>query len=308
MSALLEIARPSAPVRSQSLLEIEPAQFAANFSQQPFMIRHNLCDHPLFRVERLLELAQSLPAKNIEYNAGQLPVNVDPALTPLNGLSVDDTIQRIATCKSWMAIKYVENDPAYRELLHACLDDVRPHSEPIKPGMCNAQGFIFLSSPGSVTPYHIDPEHNFLLQVRGGKTIHLYDGRDRTLLTEENLEGFYSDKHRNLKIDPARIDEGWKFDLQPGMGLHFPVNYPHWVQNQGEVSISFSITFRTPDLDRRRALYAINHGLRQRGFSPTPVGQNKLRDSLYFNLFRAYRKLTTKAPATCARTCVAKGM
>ena len=172
--------------------------------RQPFLIRHNLCDHPLFKVGRLLELAKSLPPKNIEYNAGQIPVNVDPDLTPLNGLSVEDTIERIQSCKSWMAIKYVENDPKYRDLLHECLDEVRMHSEPIAPGMQMAQGFIFLSSPGSVTPYHIDPEHNFLLQVRGGKTIHLYDGRDRSLLTEQNLEGFYSGRHRNLKIDEAQ--------------------------------------------------------------------------------------------------------
>ncbi len=74
----------------------------------------------------------------------------------------------------------------------------------------------------------------------------MYDGRDKTLLTEQNLEGFYSDKHRNLKLDEARKDDCWKFDLQPGMGLHFPVTYPHWVQNQNDVSVSFSITFRTP--------------------------------------------------------------
>lgn len=146
------------------------------------------------------------------------------------------------------------------------------------------------------------------LQVRGGKTIHLYDGRDRTLLTEQNLEGFYSDKHRNLKIDEARIDEGWKFDLQPGMGLHFPVTYPHWVQNQDEVSISFSITFRTPDLDRRRSLYSINHSLREKGYSPTPVGKNNLRDMLYDNLFRLYRKLKSKTAKPCDRTCTGTGM
>ena len=79
------------------------------------------------------------------------------------------------------------------------------------------------------------------------------------------------------------------------MGLHFPVTYPHWVQNQNEVSISFSITFRTPDLDKRRTLYSMNHSLRERGYSPTPVGQNALRDSLYYNLYRVYRKLTTRS-------------
>jgi len=204
----------TAPTRStapsttpRSLLEIQPLEFESHFTREPFLIRHHLSDHPLFQIERLLELAKALPPENIEYNAGQLPLSVDPNMTPMNGLSVAETIERIQTCKSWMAIKYVENDPKYRDLLHACLDEVRPHSEPIAPGMQKAHGFIFLSSPNSVTPYHIDPEHNFLLQIRGGKTIGMYDGRDKTLLTEQNLEGFYSDKHRNLKLDEARKDD-----------------------------------------------------------------------------------------------------
>jgi cytochrome P450 len=39
-------------------------------------------------------------------------------------------------------------------------------SEPLAPGMCQREGFIFISSPGAVTPFHLDPEHNFLLQIK----------------------------------------------------------------------------------------------------------------------------------------------
>ncbi|MCA9079703.1 MAG: cupin-like domain-containing protein [Planctomycetaceae bacterium] len=306
MSTSTQIAPKQAPQQNQSLkplLEVAPVEFAEKFSRTPFLIRHRLTDHPLFAIDRLLELAKSLPEGCLEYNAGQLPVNCDPSLTPLNGLSAEETIERIATCKSWMAIKYVENDPEYRDLLHRCLGEIAPHSEPIVPGMTQAQGFIFVTSPGSVTPYHIDPEHNFLLQIRGAKHIHLYDGNDRTLLDEVHLERFYSDEHRNLKLHDARIDDGWKFDLQPGMGLHFPVTYPHWVQNQDEVSVSFSITFRTPDLDRRRALYQINHQLRKRGWTPPPVGDHRLRDTLAYTLFRIRRKLLGTAKSDCSRSC-----
>lgn len=293
----------SQSARKGQLLDIHPLEFEQNFSQTPFLIGHRLCDHPLFSVDRLLELAQQLPAHCLEYNAGELPVNADPELTPLNGLTAQETIERIASCKSWLVLKYVENDAEYNQLLHDCLAEIAPYSESIAPGMTQAQGFIFLTSPGSVTPYHIDPEHNFLLQIRGDKEIHMYDGRDRSLLTEQELEGFYSDKHRNLKLAESRIHDGWTFQLKPGQGLHFPVTYPHWVKNLGEVSISFSITFRTPDLDRRRALYQVNHQLRQRGFSPTPVGHNRLRDTAYYNLFRVYRKLFQRNTSKCTRSC-----
>ena len=41
----------------------------------------------------------------IEYNAGNLSVSQDPALTPMNGLSISETLRRIEECESWMALK-----------------------------------------------------------------------------------------------------------------------------------------------------------------------------------------------------------
>lgn len=290
-TAVLDRILPSGVAESEPLLTIEPSEFAQKFTQEPFRIQHRLNEHPLFQLERLLKLSQSLPACCIEYNAGQIPMSIEHAQTPMNGLSAGETIRRISECKSWLVLKYVERDPEYAALLGQCLSEVKAYSEAIAPGMCSGQAFIFITSPGSVTPYHIDPEHNFLLQVRGGKRVHLYDGRVKSLLTEENLEQFYSDRGRNIPFQPDFDQHSWVNELQPGDGLHFPVTYPHWVQNLNEVSISFSITFRTPDLDRRRAMYQIHDRLRHWGVSPNQVGTHPLRDSVLFNAFRVLRKL-----------------
>jgi hypothetical protein len=272
-------------------LDIDPASFRAGFNQTPFLIGHSLCQHPLFALDRLLELARTLPEECIEYNAGKLPVSISHAETPRNGLSPAETVRRIAECKSWLVMKYVERDPEYKALLDECLAQVAEHSEAICPGMCYGQAFVFLTSPGSVTPLHIDPEHNFLLQIRGSKEVHLYDGRDRQLLPEEQLEHFYSDRGRNMTHQPWFEEKSWTYNIQPGQGLHFPVTYPHWVKNGEEVSISFSITFRTPDLDRRRALYSMNANLRRWKLAPKAVGASPLRDGLLFNAYRVGRKL-----------------
>lgn len=297
-SSVLE--RPQAPAAPGAgrleldKLNADPQLFAEKFSREPFLIGHSLCSHPLFNLDRLLELSRSLPEECVEYNAGEIPTSIEHSQTPRNGLSVDETIRRIAECKSWMVLKYVERDPAYQSLLNDCLAEIRPHSEKVAPGMCQAQAFIFLTSPGSVTPLHIDPEHNFLLQIRGSKTVHLYDGRDRSVLPELQLEHFYSSRGRNMQYDERLEEHSWTFDLQPGQGLHFPVTYPHWVKNGNEVSISFSITFRTPDLDRRQALYAINDRLRRWKLKPTPINQRPWRDALLFNAFRTARRLGLK--------------
>lgn len=279
----------------RTLLEISPAEFRENFNTRPFLIGHHLADHPLFELPRLVELLQSLPEQSIEYNAGNIPMSLDPKLTPRNGLSPEETIRRIEECRSWMVLKDVQQDPEYRALLDACLDEVRPHSEPLVPGMRHAQAFIFVTSPNSVTPYHIDPEHNFLLQIRGGKTVHLFDGRNRNLLREDELEYFYAVKPRNLVFREENRDQGWVYDLQPGAGLHFPVTYPHWVQNQDAVSVSFSITFRTPDLERRRSVFALNYRLRQRGWHPTPFGKSPWIDTMKYQCQRVWSKIARRS-------------
>ena len=261
---------------SASLLSFDAGSFRANFSKAAFLISHRLSTHPLFATDRLLELARALPPEFIEYNSGELPLSSDPARTPLNGLSVEETIRRIEHCKSWMVIKYVQNDPTYRALLLQCLDEIKAHSEAIVPGMCEPEAFVFLSSPGALTPYHIDHEHNFLLQIRGTKQITVMDG---SAVSAIELEQFYNGAHRNLSYDEAYEAKGRQFDLRPGVGIHVPVTFPHHVRVGKEVSISFSITFRTPDLYDRRDIHAFNSKLRGKGVEPSPIGRHPARDA-----------------------------
>ncbi len=288
----------TAPV--QTWLQIEPASFRAGFNRSPFRIRHRLSNHPLFTLPRLMALAQALPPNNVEYNGGNIPVNMDPGKTPQTGLSAEETLYRIAHCQSWMALKYVEDDPEYRALLDALMDEIQIHSEPLDPGMCLRHGFIFVSSPKSITPYHMDLEYNFLLQIRGDKTAHLFDGADRTLLSEEEIERQYQPgKHRNLVFQDAYQQKAKVYLLKPGDGLHFPQVSPHWIQNEGEVSISFSITFQTDASDRKAAIHQVNRGLRAMGLHPTPPGRSRSLDAakyLGMRVVNKLRRLVGRAP------------
>ncbi len=276
-------------------LQLEPALFTAAFPHQPFLVKHALCGNPLFSLESLVALSTRLPSAKVEYNVGTIDIDMHDKLTPQNGLSVQETIRRIETCRSWMVLKNVETDPTYRALLDACLTDVAHFSERLTPGMRRHEGYIFVSSPGSRTPYHMDGEHNFLLQLTGSKKVYMWDGTDRSVLTEKEIESNYGGGHRNLNYQDAFEAKSQVFDLTPGLGLHFPVNAPHWVQNGPEVSVSFSVTFRTPAIDKRALLYAANGRLRSWGLSPKPVGESGVRDALLHNTVRGLRKLRSLA-------------
>ncbi len=277
--------------RGNLLHDLNQPTFDAKFNRRPFTIGHHLADHPLFALPRLIELSQALPEGRVEYNSGKLPVSQDPHATPRNGLSIADTIQRIEECNSWMVLKNVELDEEYSDLLNSCLAEVRQLSDHVSPGMKHRAGFIFISSPGSVTPYHIDPENNFLLQIRGNKIVHMFPQDDREILTEANLEGFFCGGHRNLPYETWYDQRSEQFVLNPGNGLHFPVAAPHWVQNGTEVSISFSITFQTKDSSDRKSLHRLNRQMRKWGLTPSNVGASPWRDRLKLGMVNGIRGL-----------------
>lgn len=262
---------PSGDTPHEGWLDLDPQTFRTSFGRTPFAVRHSLADSALFQLPRLLELSRRLPKSSVEYNAGDVPRTLDPSETPRTGLSVEETLESIETCRSWMVLKNVERDPAYAELLSACLGEIGRLSHAVGAGMSDKESFIFISSPGSVTPFHMDPEENFLLQVRGHKTIHVFDPLDRSILSDTQIERFFTGNDRNLVFRDEYQGKARVFPLGPGQGVHVPVTSPHWVQNGEEVSISFSITFQTKSSRRWTHAHRMNADLRRWGLAPRAV-------------------------------------
>jgi oxalate decarboxylase/phosphoglucose isomerase-like protein (cupin superfamily) len=275
-----------------SLLELDQDTFRTQFAKVPFLLRHDLSGHELFSLPRLVELSTRLPASQVEYHAAEVPIGLDPARTPRNGLSAEETIRRIEECRSWLVLRAVEHDPAYREMLDACLSEVRAASTRLTAGMCEPRGFIFVSSPGAVTPFHMDPEENFLLHIRGTKTMSVFDPADRSVLPAAELERFLSGGHRNLAYREEFQRKARVFELEPGLAVHVPFSAPHWVQNGPSVSISFSITFNTRATMRAFHVHQMNGRLRRWGIQPAPVGRSELRDGLKQLVSRASARAT----------------
>jgi hypothetical protein len=279
-----------------SLLLVSRRSVLENLNRKPFSVVHHLSDEKLLSLPRLIALAKALPEDLVEYNAGDIPVSMSHVQTPRTGLSVEDTIRRIENCKSWMVLKQVERDPDYQKLLDSCLDEIQQFSEAVSPGMKGRAAFIFISSPHCVTPFHIDPEYNFLLQIRGSKQVHIYP---RGIVSERDIEDRFATEHRNLSFDERHHAAGTIFNLVPGKGVHVPIAAPHWVKNGNDVSISFSITFQTAASERQASLYRFNAHLRNLGIQPAPVGSSAFRDTIKLHAFEIARK--TLRPLTWAK-------
>ena len=238
-------------------------------------------DTPLTSRGRLVELAQSHPADLVEFNPGELPISVSPDNVPEAGMSAAETIEKIGTVNSWMTIRNLEQDDAYRALAFGIIDSLKPTIEAATGEIMRREAFMFISSPGAVTPFHIDEEHNILIQIEGTKTFTIYSQHDRELASQTDLERFHSGAHRNLTLNPELAGRGEPIHMKPGTALYVPPLAPHHVKVTSDVpSLSLSITWRSDSSKRACYLHQINHKLREQGANPKFPGENPFGDTL----------------------------
>lgn len=246
------------------------AAFAEAYPRQCCKLNHDLRDAPLLSLEALAGLAGTLPSQSIEYNPGTLPIGIAPQDVPASELGVVETIRNIGKSGSWVVLKRIEQVPAYAALLDRILDELLDVVVPRTGAMMQREGFIFVSSPGAVTPFHFDPEHNILLQLSGTKTMTVFSVEDEEISPPEVHEAFHMGKHhRNLAWQEDFASRGQAITIAPGEAIHVPVKAPHWVQvGPDEPSISLSITWRSEWSYAEADARAFNRAVRRLGISP----------------------------------------
>ena len=256
-------------------------------------ITHALSEHPLLQIDALVELGRRQQERrlvrthNASATAGTSFADA-PSLHP-NARGAATTLADIAHAKAWMSLLNVQADPVYRELVHDVLDEVRPIVDRVDPGMCYRAGWIFVSSPNTVTPFHIDHEHNFILQIRGKKRLYTWDPFDRDVVTERAQEKFHDQHSRELVTwDEAFRGRARVFELEPGMGGYMPSTTPHMVENGSEPSVTISFTYYTDATRQRELVYRGNAALRRLGLSPDPVGRSPHRDRVKHAVLSRY--------------------
>lgn len=231
-------------------------------------VRHHLSGHRLLQPDALVALGERLEARgSIRSHTNNAkpgtPFNSAQELFP-NPKSAAETLRAIRDARAWTSLLNVQIDPTYRELVGEVLESVRPRVEAVDPGMCHRGGWIFVTSPNTVTPFHFDKEHNFILQIHGRKRIYVWDHRDTVVASEHARDLFHLSHERYLLRwrdefrARARI-----FELEPGQGAYMPSTSPHMVENGDEPSITASFTYYT-DATRRNALLHKAHALMRR--------------------------------------------
>lgn len=268
--------------------------FAAAYPERPTTFAHTLCEHPLMRIDALAELAARLPASAIEYAAAEQPIGIE-GKPPVPSISAAEAIRTIDTSGCWVALSFIEQDEAYRALLHAVIEELRPAIEPRTGRIHKPAAFVFVTSPGGTTPYHFDPEHNILLQIRGSKVMTQFPPNDPAFSPGEAHEAYHTGGPRELKWRDEMLAGGTPFPLHPGEGLIVPVMAPHFVQTGPEVSVSLSITWRSEWSYAEADAHAFNAILRKAGLDPRRPGRWPEQNRAKALAGRALRRLGIRA-------------
>ena len=261
-----------------------PSEIAENYNRRPFAFRHGLAGNPLFERPRLIALAETIleasGPKTLRWQNSDAPVSQKWG-TPLKNdrEKVLEAIENLDRSGSWVLLYSVQRDPEYRVLLDGILAELEEVTgEPLSDQITWSDAYIFLASPRSVTPYHIDHESTFLFQVKGRRLANIWDADDRGVLTDREIENYYLGDLGAADYREENQAKAHVFAMEPGTGVHHPVRAPHWFQNEDACSVALGVHFCLRDYDRQARVYQINRCLRGLGMRPTPPGVSGWRD------------------------------
>lgn len=238
--------------------------FASAYPLSPAMLRHGLMDQPLLSFEALAKAALELPAEFVERRIANAPNGGEFAMDRSDDADVATVIHSINTSGNWVMLRFVEQLPAYRDLLDRVMAEIDPAILPSTGPGLTVRGFIFISSPGTLTPFHFDCEHNILFQIAGDKHFATYQPMPPWLPLDRH-EAYYGAGDNMLPWNDAYEADATIHPLRPGDALFIPYASPHWVKAGAEPSISLSITWQSEWSQSVGAAMRINPLLRRCG-------------------------------------------
>ncbi len=283
------------------------------FNRTSFEFNHSLAGNALLGLEELRDAATAFVENGGPGRVSFFEGNKGPNANWADWNSEASRVERLQSCfddiraegSTLIVIQDIEREPRYGALLNQVMSEIMQRI----PGDLRNQvtwpsAYLFIAAPGFFTPYHMDHEVGLLLQIHGAKELYVYDGGNRAILSEEELEQYYVGNLDAATLKDEFVGSGRQFDLVPGTAAHFPAHAPHWVRNLEDYSISLSINFCLTSLDRAAPVYQANHFLRKFGIRPFPPGRSRIRDFTKRRLINAFSRWHPASKAEMLRSGV----
>lgn len=271
--------------QAASSLDWGSAFWAHVKDRTPLVFRHTLTEHPALDREAIAQLAESLGEESVTCEAAIKPlVYADGAPEPGRAQRAAEVIRTLDENESWMTLLNIEQHPRYRALIDDQLDNTARRYGIDPAALRRRMGFIFASSPHSVTGAHFDIEHSLQLQLRGNRTMNFGEWPDQATRDRE-VSRYWNGSYGKLTSMPTPRAE---IAIGPGVGVYIPPYTPHWLLNGDATSLSLTITFFTRDNESESLVQAFNERVRKLGLHPRREGQSPLLDGVKIEFMRAY--------------------
>lgn len=195
--------------------------FRRDFDRMPFAFAHRLHTSDQFSLDALRDLAIRIGPKHNRWYVEEGDTQAKNGWgTPFTAQPLQESIANIGHQRSFVMLKRVQEDPEYEPILGALQAELSELLG-IRVGSRYRDGLmtVLITSPGRVTPYHLDGEANLLMQIRGSKSVHIFDGNDRDVVPGDELERFWSGDIKAPFYKKHLQDRASTFELVPGAGL-----------------------------------------------------------------------------------------
>ncbi|QLE58474.1 hypothetical protein [Nostoc sp. TCL26-01] len=266
----------------ERIIETDTSTFTEKFNRSPFMFSHNLADHPLFDLPRLVTLADTILSQNGRITCQSSKVSVDRKWADIPPKDqVAECLAQIEDSESWLLLYNVQIVPEYRALLEQIIGELEELTGvPLHKQITWRDAYIFVASPHSITPYHIDHESTFLFQIHGARTANIFNPYDPTILSEQEIERYYIGDLSAANYTQEKQKKANVYPLVAGKGVHHPVRAPHCFQNGNSYSVAMGVHFCMRPYDLQARIYQVNFILRQLRLEPKPPGKSALSDKI----------------------------
>lgn len=258
--------------------------------REGFKLTHRPMGHPNLDLANLARVIPSLPTNQVRYSNNLLSVadNFESTFAQRpRDVSINETFERLREGNAYIMVSHLEAAESFRDIYADLRHDVQEmlKARGLKPRLFDSMLYLFIASPNSVTPFHIDRYSTLLLQFRGRKQVSVFPQYDERIVSAKHCEDYVTYENTKLPWQDDLNHLGTCFDFAPGEALHIPFVAGHHVKNGADdISISMSIIFNTEESMRWRRAMAFNHLMRpwlgKMRVTPTPVGTSARRDQL----------------------------
>jgi hypothetical protein len=225
-----------------STLTFTSTDFKSHFDSKIFSFQHNLVDSELFSIGKLQGLAKQVAANQAKKFPGFFffqKKSISWKSPEINAL-LENALADLPNSGCRLKLTAINTYPEYSDMFAGCVSELtrlaREGGIDFHRDYTPFGATIFIASPGETTPYHMDEEVNFLLQIAGEKVTRVYPD---SVVSYEDREGYY----RGKRIEYREENPYSAIQLAPGVGVYQPPFHPHLVSAGEQCSISLSLGF-----------------------------------------------------------------